>query len=457
MIGHSLPEYIFIRTSIFALRLIAPLSITYLCASWYSDSWVYSPWLGYYALVEATFYLGVYLPRSYLLQQPATHPTPLTRAEREALFAKCFATARDTESATGWFHFAPSPDIRRDNLVDWLLWALFSTTTADALVHEWEDELEGYVKTIEKLLGRKLEAGRTAGLECMKVTLDPVVSLHRPFLWYIIVAIVDSCTATILSSKGFKHYTERYWYHHFPPRLLSYFSAPSPHPNISYWYRPHLSKTKNPILFLHGIGIGLWPYTPFLSELITSDPDVGIILVENLPISMRISPPPPTRPETLSALASILAFHPSFSSYVVIGHSYGTVTAAHILRSSPSSSFPSSPSSSSSSSSFTQHPSAYILIDPIPFLLHHPTIAYNFIYRPPLTANEWQLYYFASRDPDIARVLSRHFFWAENLLWREDLRGRRVGVVLAGRDQIVGAESVRAYLTGEEVVRGRRW
>lgn len=73
MIGHSLPEYIFIRTSIFALRLIAPLSIAYLCASWYSGSWVYSRWLGYYAVVEATFYLGVYLPRSYLLQQVSLH------------------------------------------------------------------------------------------------------------------------------------------------------------------------------------------------------------------------------------------------------------------------------------------------------------------------------------------------------------------------------------------------
>jgi hypothetical protein len=32
-----------------------------------------------------------------------------------------------------------------------------------------------------------------------------------------------------------------------------------------------------------------------------------------------------------------------------------------------------------------------LLIDPITFLLHHPAVAYNFLYRYPRHANEWQL------------------------------------------------------------------
>lgn len=92
-----------------------------------------------------------------------------------------------------------------------------------------------------------------------------------------------------------------------------------------------------------------------------------------------------------------------------------------------------------------------LLIDPIPFLLHLPSVAYNFVYRAPRTANEWELWYFASRDADVSRALSRHFFWVENVLWKEELKGRRVGVVLSGADQIVDAEEVRAYLTGVDV------
>ena len=163
------------------------------------------------------------------------------------------------------------------------------------------------------------------------------------------------------------------------------------------------------------------------------DPDIGILAFENLPISMRISPAPLTRPATLAALTAVLDHH-EFSSFVVAGHSYGTVVAAHIMR----------------SPTLSRRVSAWLLIDPIPFLLHLPSVAYNFVYREPQAANEWQLWYFASRDPDIARALARHFFWTENILWREDIVGRRVGVVLSGRDQIVDAAEVRRYLTGRE-------
>ena len=104
-----------------------------------------------------------------------------------------------------------------------------------------------------------------------------------------------------------------------------------------------------------------------------------------------------------------------------------------------------------------QHPTlskqviATLLVDPITFLLHHPSVAYNFLYRPPKRANEWQLWYFASRDPDVARTLGRHFFWNECIMWKEDLGGERgVAVVLSEEDQIVDAKAVRKYLTGEE-------
>ena len=60
------------------------------------------------------------------------------------------------------------------------------------------------------------------------------------------------------------------------------------------------------------------------------------------------------------------------------------------------------------------------------------------------------LWYFASRDPDVSRTLSRHFFWAENILWKEDLRDKVVAVALSGQDQLVNAEAVRKYLTGED-------
>jgi hypothetical protein len=50
----------------------------------------------------------------------------------------------------------------------------------------------------------------------------------------------------------------------------------------------------------------------------------------------------------------------------------------------------------------------------------------------------------------ISHTLSRHFFWRDNILWKEDLEGRKVGVVLSGEDQIVDAREVWKYLTGQK-------
>ncbi|KAI0073954.1 alpha/beta-hydrolase [Panus rudis PR-1116 ss-1] len=431
MIGHSFPEYVFINISILCLRLVAPLSIVYLTASIYLKQWVHSRWLGYYAIIEAAFYLLVYLPRSYLLQKAAQHPPLLSREERQALFKKCFARTRDTDLATGWFFSAAPHDIKRDNVAEWLLWALFSTER-NAAADEWKEELEYYILMMERLMGRKLDEGWNESVRCMKVTMDPVKCSHRPLIWYAIVSIVDTYTTITLMRHGFIHYLQRDWWAHFPPNLLAKYSRTSPHPHISYWYRPHRSKTKQPVLFLHGIGIGLWTYVPFLFDLIARDPDVGIIAVESFAISMRISPRPVSREIVLEAVTTILDKH-NLPEVVVVGHSFGTNLAAYMLK----------------HPHLSKRVAASILVDPIPFLLHLPPVAYNFLYREPKTANEWQLWYFASQDPDIARTLTRHFFWAESILWKEDLKDKRVGVVLSGRDQIVDSLEVWRYLTDQ--------
>lgn len=173
-------------------------------------------------------------------------------------------------------------------------------------------------------------------------------------------------------------------------------------------------------------------YTPFFADLIKQDPDVGIVAVEILSICNRITSPPLSSHQTCKGLSAILD-DLKLSQVVVISHSYGTIVTAHLFR----------------NPQFAPRILATIFIDPIPFCLHLPAVAYNFVYRVPKGANQWQLHYFASRDPDISRALSRHLFWTESILWKEDIAGNRVTVVLSGEDQIVGAPHVRQYLTGQ--------
>jgi len=246
--------------------------------------------------------------------------------------------------------------------------------------------------------------------------------------------MVELITWTSLAYVGYRHYSDRRWFRVFPPRPHSLFSKESTQP-ISYWYRPHRSHSKSPILFLHGLGIGLWPYVPFLRELSQADPYVGIVIIEILPISSRITAPIPSSDEMCEIIFNILGNH-SISKFTIVAHSFGSVIATHLLRSSLTS----------------QSVHSLVLIDPVALLLQLPNTAYNFVYRRPRSANEWQLWYFASRDMGISHTLSRHFFWGDNLIWRDDLvgDGRKSCVALSESDQIMPSAEVRRYLTRQD-------
>lgn len=294
-----------------------------------------------------------------------------------------------------------------------------------------------------------------------------------------IVLGVDTFVTIWLLRSGFKHYTTSQPI--FPPRPDFLFSKRSTSKLQSYWYRPASlqfppTRERYPaLLFLHGIGIGLLPYVAMLNGYSKKHPDTPIIVPEILSISFRLTRPALSQEEFVQSLVEIFDFH-NIREYSVVGHSYGTALAAGIVRATMPSSKPHSPVSSpdlskpasdslptlstSHASTKLPAPSSITLLDPIPILLHLPSVARNFLYRPPRQGNEHELYYFACTDPGVAHSLARHFFWTNIILWREDLahigRGHsteeeaapRVAVVLSGSDIIVDAPAVWAYLTG---------
>ena len=73
--------------------------------------------------------------------------------------------------------------MKRDNIVHWTLWALFAS---DTMRPEWEEEVDGYVREVENTLGRRLEAGYSEEAKSLRLTFDPVVTLRRPILLYLV-------------------------------------------------------------------------------------------------------------------------------------------------------------------------------------------------------------------------------------------------------------------------------
>ncbi|KAH6871131.1 hypothetical protein B0T10DRAFT_523209 [Thelonectria olida] len=440
MAGTSLWDYIFIRTSIFLLHLVAPLSVVYSLVSLlvrlpFQFPRVLHVWLA----LEALFYLAVYLPLKEYLQRAAKHPIPPCRADRRKLFLQCHNNIPDpAQYLIKWFRNAPAPEIKRDNVKDFFRWAFLNTGEYDPA---YDEELEEYTQEIEKLLGRKLEPGR-GNAKCLRLTLDKVEMLHRSLTWYLCVFIVDTIASISLRYNSFNfHRTSfRQFLATFPLRLFTLFATyTSPAKSLTYWHRPHTSKTRLPIMFIHGIGVGLYPYINFLADINAdvdenpSDGQVGIIAIEIMSVSSRITYEAMSKEEMCDEIRRTLTAH-GWEKCVLVSHSYGSVVAAQLLR----------------SPEISRNIGPILFIDPVSFLLHLPDVAYNFICRRPSQPNEYLLSYFGSKDIGISHTLFRRFFWADNLLWKEDIQDRPVTVVLAGRDSVIDTKTIRAYLMGSD-------
>ncbi|KAF2759189.1 hypothetical protein EJ05DRAFT_475414 [Pseudovirgaria hyperparasitica] len=474
MIGTSTAEWIFILLSISLLRAIAPLSIIY------SILWLFFPiaivrkhplpfLLKIYALTESAFFLFVYLPLRARSQSAAVHPPLADRAAREALFEECMQTLDDPETyLRKWFLDAPLHEIKRENLREWVRWGFFSRNDVAANSLD-EDEVEQYVVGLERKLGRTIEEGRGTA-KSFRLTFDSVGMSHRPLVWYLVslprspvfqflistlqlVFIVDVYTTTRLLYAGLTYHRLSFprLLLTFPPQPLPLARHKSPSETLPYWFRPHTSTTTRPIVYIHGIGIGLYPYATLLADLAHADPSTGILVFEIHPISARITQATASMPVLVAEIHRVLTAH-NIRDCVLVANSYGTAVACNVLRSALFATPARRPAVRATSTAFSKpHIAALVLVDPISLLLHQPAVAYNFVKRAPRRANEHQLHYFASSDMCVAHTLSRHFFWTENIVWKRDLMARFGGpvcVCLAGRDLIVDAGGVWKYLTG---------
>ncbi|GIZ36538.1 hypothetical protein CKM354_000000900 [Cercospora kikuchii] len=457
MINSSTAEYVFIRTCVFLLSVITPIGL--LCAAYdalnhactLSGNFLAPPqsirvWLW----AEAVFYLVVYLPLAFRLQRPAEHPRLQPIESRAKLFGritKDMAAADLEHQIRGWFRGARLEDIGRDGIRDWLAWALFEGRV-ESEEKSYQAELECYVNRWEEILERRFTPGHGSA-EAIRLTLDPVRPSYRSLLWYSCVGFVDLVTYIRLIWGGYYHHrlARRHFFRLFPLRpvaLTAQHKSPASH--LSYWHRPHTSNMHLPVVFIHGIGIGLWPYVDFLRDIVAlesghdsapRDGEIGILAFEIMPVSFRITHSALSKDAMCAEIKAILDQH-GWKEFVLISHSYGSVIATNVLH----------------NSDLQPRISSMVFVDPVCFLLHNPDVAYNFTCRSPARANEWQLWYFASADPGVAHTLGRRFFWSENVLWLEDLheimkkRDMRVTVSLGERDLIADTTSVGRYLAG---------
>jgi len=383
----------------------------------------------------------------YHLQGEAIHPRPRSKKARKAQFARIQRNVHDpAKFFSGWFKGAKIDDIGREDMRLFLNW-VFWDGKADMLGADFK-ELEYYIGKIEKMLERPFKPGHGTA-KSLRLTLDPIEMRCRSLFWYSIIMLADTIAHINMKRTGLRYFgTKATSVPIFPPRPAALIDAArSPADRMSYWIRPHTSKTRLPILYIHGIGAGLVSHTRFLRELDQSlnngseksDGEVGILAIEILQISFRLTTAIMPRDEFLQQLTQVLDHH-GYDRFVLAAHSYGSVTSTQIL----------------TNERLAKRVAGTLLVDPVTILLHMPDVAYNFTVRPPKRTNEWQLWYFASMDPGVAHTLGRHFFGAQNCFWRERIAdlvdgGMKFTASLASDDLIVDTQAVGMYLTEHQI------
>jgi pimeloyl-ACP methyl ester carboxylesterase len=183
------------------------------------------------------------------------------------------------------------------------------------------------------------------------------------------------------------------------------------------------AKPLPPVVFIHGLGVGLTPYLPLLRRLKRIRECFVIELLEVSQVGCDEILSPATMADSI---AQMLREH-GHENACFMGHSYGTAVLSWVVR------------------NRKDLVSKAVFLDPICFMLAQPDVAFNFLYRAPANLMMSFAANLVRRELFTGNVLMRHFYWQHNNLWPDELP-RECVVMLSGMDDIIDPRLVREYL-----------
>lgn len=379
---------------------------------------LFAVWL----MLELVFYAW-YVAQVHRANVPSPPPR-VTAQERDWIWSKVMEHSEHHglwRQVQGWFlaedQHSPEEigrlpcsheEIGYDNLLELMSWAFCYKRFEDLDEEEREWVLRRTAEGAKALVseGRAIAPGRT-GAFCMRHTLDPVKSLHRPLLFYALVALADAFHGCLLRLQGFRR---------------------GRHRGLRYWYRAPLAPCASaaaggdelPLAFFHGIGFGLLQYMPLVFGLRQRQQ----FLFEMPWIAMRPLAKVPSSSEYADWVVEAMEAH-GVQQFVPFGHSFGSLAVAWLVR------------------RHADRVPRCILVDPVSVFLNLPDVCANFLYRAPWNAFGNLIRLVAAREFGVARCLSRHFWWTECVLFPEMLPPGS-SLTLMGEDHILPADVVRS-------------
>ncbi|KAF9913236.1 hypothetical protein BX616_010121 [Lobosporangium transversale] len=434
-----------------------PIVASYI-ASHQALAWVVSLfhiWLA----TEILFYIHFWTRLAQAQEIDRYGKGPKTRRERKELFQRCLETIAEGDGAKTWVETwfdtgrtarpAKFEEIGRSNMMQWLAWAYWAAPIEEVFNSPTDImDLNEMVDSLESSKGIKFSDGHNPEVECIRLAFDPVVASHRPLIYYALVWTANAIASLVFYLLGFIRFEGTSYRAHLFKNSFDKVAGNKDNMNINpatdltYWHRsPADPKNKIPLVFIHGIGIGLAQYIHWVIALSTISRPV--ILIEVPYVSNKLFRSECMTPdETYFAIARILKTH-EYPKATFMGHSLGTMLCAAVMRASPA-----------NSSKSIVH--GLVLADPICFLTHH-SIARNFAYRIPSTAAELIMDLFAAREIGTSWYIMRRFCWDQCIifpvLWRRRASikcGRETVLSLQGRYSPVLPKMTRVFLSRKD-------
>jgi len=292
--------------------------------------------------------------------------------------------------------------------------------------------LQDATELLERRAGCTIPEGSNPSVRPLLLTTDPVNVAWRPLAWYIFVK-----SSNFVLERWFdkQHGLNRQTFGDF-----------------EYLLRVPAGWTKatgpSPVVFFHGLGLGLSQYQQILSHFMAELTDHPVLI----PIQPHISQDvfhnrylkPMSRKDTVEHLAAVLRNlgwvdedDEDLGGVTFCSHSNGSYAHAWMLKAYP------------------EMVARSCFVDPVTFCSWEGDVCYNFIYRTCTTGVELLMKYYVGTELGVANLLQRHFDWTGNSLFFEEIPNardpRKTLFVLGGKDAIVETHRVKKYLVSHGV------
>lgn len=349
---------------------------------------------------------------------------------------------------SGWFIGLNPTQITKQDLRDWMSWALFgkfyeqilaedqSTEKSNGNAHRQLDFMDKAIRLFSARSGVseypdtiELSPKEQRKKHTMLLSLDPVRVSTRPLALYVLMYLLNELAIFV--------WNRRYGMERLTVGSVQYLYYQPPEWNAEAAQR---GEAPLPILFLHGLGIGIVEYVDvvraLMNPLLSPRPRPVLIPLQPWTSGDLFSPRflrPWHKSESARLIRSMLKRHGLDRCGVsVLSHSMGTILHTWLLKEMP------------------DQLRRSLLVDPVCFQLWAPHVCYRFLYKKAHTFVEYMLRYFVARELATANVLMRNFDWSANVLYAENIPNRsnpnRTRIYLAGADTVLDADIVVRYL-----------